>query len=518
MIRPISLRAFRRLSCSLVLLVVLLTQCHAPTSDTGIPDIRREFRGVWVATVGNIDWPSSPTLTTSEQKAEIIRVLDLAKQLNLNAIIFQVRPQCDAFYDSAIEPWSEFLTGQMGKAPRPYYDPLEFAVAEAHARGVQLHAWFNPFRALDPSAKNSPSPNHISRRRPDLVKTYGSYLWLDPGKKEVQDYSLSVIMDVVKRYDIDGVHLDDYFYPYPKKDASGKVMQFPDESSWHKYVVASGGKLSRDDWRRQNVNEFVRRVSRSIKEVKPLVQFGISPFGIWQPNYPPGIFTGLNAYEKLYADSRKWLREGWIDYLSPQLYWPIKQTQQSYITLLDWWISQNIMNRHLWPGNAVNGVYSGAALPMDELVNQIEATRLRLTSSSGNIHFSMRSFLNDRNGINNVLKSGVYAQPALIPATPWIDNTPPEQPGVTVTKVEKMGDIKVEWNARGIKPVFLWVVSVKNGLTWKSVVLPGSVKSYTISGSNAGVTLEAPVAVSAVDRLGNESPRTVVRCCTGSPP
>lgn len=512
-----SLRAFRRLSCLLVLLVVLLTQCHAPTSNSGIPDTRREFRGVWVATVANIDWPSSPTLTTNEQKAEIIRLLDLAQQLNLNAIIFQVRPQCDALYNSAIEPWSEFLTGQMGKAPVPYYDPLEFAVTEAHARGLQLHAWFNPFRALDPSAKSLPSPNHISQTHPDLVKRYGSYLWLDPGEKEVRDYSLSVIMDVVKRYDIDGVHLDDYFYPYPQKDESGEVLPFPDESSWQKYVVDSGDKLGRDDWRRQNVNEFVRRVSRSIKEVKPSVQFGISPFGIWQPDYPSGI-TGLNAYEKLYADSRKWLQEGWIDYLSPQLYWPIKQTQQSYTTLLDWWISQNTMNRHLWPGNAVNGVDSRATLPADELVNQIEATRLRLTSSTGNVHFSMRSFLNDRNGINDALKSGVYAQPALIPATPWIDNTPPEQPLVTVTKVEKTGDIKVEFKAQGVKPVFLWVASVKSGSTWKSVVIPGSVKSYLISGSGAGVTLDASVAVSAVDRLGNESQRTVVSCCRDSPP
>ena len=511
-----SLTAIRRLSCLLVLLV-LLTHCNPPTSNSGFPDSRREFRGVWVATVGNIDWPSSPTLTTGEQKAEIIRLLDLAQQLNLNAIIFQVRPQCDAFYNSAIEPWSEFLTGQMGKAPAPYYDPLEFAVAEAHARGLQLHAWFNPFRALDPSAKSLPSPNHISQKHPDLVKKYGSYLWLDPGEKEVQDYSLSVIVDVVKRYDIDGVHLDDYFYPYPQKDESGEVMQFPDESSWHKYVVDSGGKLSRDDWRRQNVNEFVRRVSRSIKEVKPSVQFGISPFGIWQPDYPPGI-TGLNAYEKLYADSRKWLREGWIDYLSPQLYWPIKQTQQSYTTLLDWWISQNTMNRHLWPGNSVNGVVSGATLPADELVNQIEATRLRLTSSTGNIHFSMRSFLNDRNGINDALKSGVYAEPALIPATPWIDGIPPEQPVVTVTKVDKTGDIKVEFKAQGVKPVFLWVAAVKNGSTWKSVVIPGSVKSYLFSGSNAGVTLDASVAVSAVDRLGNESKRTVVSCCRDSSP
>lgn len=474
---------------------------------TIIPSLQREFRGVWVATVANIDWPSSRALTTDQQKAEMIRLLDRAKELNLNAIIFQVRPQCDALYASQIEPWSEFLTGQMGQAPSPFYDPLEFAIDEAHARGLELHAWFNPYRAWHPSATNPPSPDHISQRRPDLVKSYGRYLWLDPGEKEVQDYSLSVVLDVVRRYDIDGVHFDDYFYPYVERDAQGQPLPFPDETSWQKYL-AGGGKLSRDDWRRQNVNEFIQRVAREIKWIKPYVKFGISPFGIWQPGHPPGI-TGLNAYAENYADSRKWINEGWVDYLTPQLYWPINQLAQSYTALLDWWISQNLMSRHIWPGNAVYKIdtAAGSTFPTSEIINQIEATRQR-SGSTGNVHFSMVHFLNNRGGINEALKTGPYTQPALVPPSPWLGGTPPEAPGLTFTQGSKPDEIVISWVAQGPEPVFWWVLYLRESGAWKIIILPGSTLNHTISRTNAVVS---SVAVSAVNRLGYESERTFMR-------
>ncbi len=220
------------------------------------PPVTREFRGAWVATVANIDWPSSNRLTVEQQKAELIGILDRATALRLNAIVFQVRPACDAMYASSLEPWSEYLTGEMGKAPQPAFDPLEVAVREAHARGLELHAWFNPYRARHLQAKSPISANHVSRTKPHLVKQYGRYLWLDPGEKEVQDYSLNVVMDVVRRYDIDGVHFDDYFYPYKERDAQGNKLPFPDEESWKKF--GASGKLNRDDWRRENVNAFLR--------------------------------------------------------------------------------------------------------------------------------------------------------------------------------------------------------------------------------------------------------------------
>jgi uncharacterized lipoprotein YddW (UPF0748 family) len=247
-----------------------------------IPDIRREFRGVWIATVSNIDWPSRPALNSDRQKAELTRLLDLARDLRLNAVVLQVRPQSDALYASAIEPWSEYLSGTMGGAPEPLYDPLEFAVAEAHRRGLELHAWVNPYRALVNATARSAS-THISQTRPDLVKRYGPHLWLDPGESDVQEHLHSVILDLIRRYDFDGLHFDDYFYPYPRESAPGQIIPFPDDASWRRYKETPGSTLNRGDWRRRNVNDFITRVSRTIKEVKPSVKFGVSPFGIWKP-------------------------------------------------------------------------------------------------------------------------------------------------------------------------------------------------------------------------------------------
>jgi uncharacterized lipoprotein YddW (UPF0748 family) len=246
-------------------------------------------------------------------------------------------------YDSKIEPWSEYLTGAMGKAPEPFYDPLAFAIEEAHRRGMELHAWFNPYRALHKSHTGNISREHISKTHPELVRSYGEYLWLDPGERDVQEHSLRVVMDVVKRYDIDGVQFDDYFYP----DPSGVNRDFPDQASWQKY--GAGGKLSRADWRRENVDAFIHSVYTSIKAAKPWVKFGVAPFGIWHPGDPPQI-TGFDPYNKLFADSRKWLMNGWVDYFSPQLYWPIEQKEQSFPVLLNWWAQQNAEHRHLWPG------------------------------------------------------------------------------------------------------------------------------------------------------------------------
>src|SRR2546423_2840326 len=244
----------RAANCSAIL-AILLTGLRVSASfgayvPTNLvpPAVQREFRGVWVATLNNIDWPSKPGLKVAEQQQELLRILDRATEVHLNAILLQVRPGCDAFYDSKLEPWSEYLTGKMGAPPAPWYDPLAFAIEEAHKRGLQLHAWFNPFRARHVSATNAASLKHISKANPQMVRNYGKDLWLDPGEPAVRDYSMNVVMDVVRRYDVDGVVMDDYFYPYKEKDERGKLIDFPDWRSWSRYR-SSGGTLSRDEWR-----------------------------------------------------------------------------------------------------------------------------------------------------------------------------------------------------------------------------------------------------------------------------
>ncbi len=375
-----------------------------------LPDPPREFRGVWVASVSNIDWPSKKGLSSERQQAELKAIFDKAAELKLNAVIFQIRPMCDALYDSKIEPWSEYLTGTMGKAPSPAYDPLEMAVREAHARGIELHAWFNPYRARHSSATSAISDDHIIKRRPDLAKKYGTHYWLNPTSQEVQDYSLRVILDVARRYDIDGVHIDDYFYPYPEKDADGKVIPFPDDDTWAAYQKTRG-KLSRDDWRRDAVNRFIERMYHEVKAAKPSVKVGISPFGIWRPGNPPGI-AGFDAYTQLYADSRLWWQQGWCDYLAPQLYWPRAQEKQSFSRLLTWWGEQNAKDRHLWPGmftSRVTGQEKG--WPAGEIVEQVKLIRAEAAARgssigepSGHIHFSMRALMDNTGGIADALK------------------------------------------------------------------------------------------------------------------
>jgi uncharacterized lipoprotein YddW (UPF0748 family) len=336
----------------------------------------RELRGVWVATVANIDWPSRRDLTVEEQKAELLRIFDRAASLGLNAIFLQVRPMADAIYPAPDSPWSEYLTGTMGKAPEPAYDPLAFAVAEAHARGLELHAWFNPFRARHPTATSELDPRHLSVRRPELVRAYGQHLWLDPGDADARAEVLNAVLDVVRRYDVDGVHMDDYFYPYPED-----ALAFPDEATWRRYR-AKGGRLRRDDWRRKNINDFVSTLYTSVKALRPTVQVGISPFGIWRPRHPRQI-RGFDAYAQLYADARLWLRRGWVDYLAPQLYWPIDRREQSFPVLLRWWMSQDRRRRGI-----VAGLFA-SKWSAEEIERQIALTRR--AKARGFILFSARA-------------------------------------------------------------------------------------------------------------------------------
>lgn len=462
--------------------------------ERDLPPIPREFRGLWVATVANIDWPSQPGLSEARQKQELIEILDQAARLHMNAILLQVRPMCDALYRSRREPWSPFLTGVMGKDPG--YDPLEFAIAEAHRRGLDLHAWFNPFRARHPSA-TSISADHISKRRPELVRRYGDQEWLDPGEPEVRDFCLSTILDVVRRYEIDGVHLDDYFYPYPIRE-DGRTLPFPDDQTFRRF----GRGVQLADWRRANVDDFVGRLYGAVKRVKPSVKVGISPFGIWRPGNPPGI-KGLDAFNDLYADSRGWLARGWVDYLSPQLYWPIASPAQSFPALLHWWVEQNQRGRHIWPGSNVSKVGS-AGWDSNEIVAQIRATRAQ-RGAGGNVLFSAAPLRDNRLGVAGALQADAYSVPALIPATRWLGGGPPAPPEVREMKDRNSQERWLRITPGGPAPAW-WVLRLQYADGWRMRVLSGQQSEFDLAAIPADV-----ISVTAVDHVGNLSAPAVIR-------
>ena len=477
---------------------VLLALCSVASAQSPIdpPPLPREFRGAWVASVNNSTWPPRPGMSESEQKKEAIRQLDRVVELKMNAVVFQVRPAADALYRSKIEPWSEYLSGTQGQDPG--YDPLEFWIDEAHKRGLELHAWFNPYRAKHKESKANIAKDHISKKFPYVVKQYDGYLWMDPGEPQAVQQSLAVFLDVVRRYDVDGIHMDDYFYPY----RGDEKREFPDEPSWQKYKKA-GGKLARNDWRRDNVNQFMERLYAETKKLKPHVKVGIAPFGIWRPNHPPGI-QGLDQYDVLYADAKLWLNEGWLDYFSPQLYWPI-EGPQSFTKLLDWWLSENTKKRHVWPGMSVSRyIKKKDGTPSMEVPNQIAAIRQREGDNSGFIFWPLQAVLKDST-LTAQLKENQFAEPALIPPSPWLDDKPPAKP---VVKLIGRGDAATielrapRANGRG-SDVFLWAIQARFGDAWKLAVVPGHVDKVPTEGASA-------VAISAIDRTGNASERVII--------
>jgi uncharacterized lipoprotein YddW (UPF0748 family) len=498
-----------------VILLCVVTFVAPARGQTTAPDLRpppapREFRAAWVATVANIDWPSKPGLPTDQQQREMRAILDRAIELRLNAIIFQVRPSCDALYRSDLEPWSEFLTGAQGKAPAPMWDPLQTWIDESHARGLELHAWFNPYRARSDKATQPNAASHVSTTRPALVKKYGEYLWLDPGERDAEDHSIRVFLDVVNRYDVDGVHMDDYFYPYPVRDAAKKLVDFPDEPSWTRYQQ-SGGELARADWRRANVNRFIERLYGEIKRAKPHVKLGISPFGIWKSGTPPGI-KGLSQYDSLYADARLWLNQGWLDYFSPQLYWAIDDREQAFPVLYTWWSGQNTKKRHLWPGISTTKFnHAKQKAPSPETLKQIEIARRR-KEGPGHVHWNMSVLMDNPQRIVERLRDRHYAQPALVPASPWLDDKPPGAPTVTIDRAGDDGSVRVSISpaADNDEPAARWAVYERYGRIWRFTIRPGATTSWTTPRDPKLGPLTG-VVVSAVDRCGNEGERVAVR-------
>ncbi|WP_158514763.1 glycoside hydrolase family 10 protein [Gemmatimonas phototrophica] len=463
-----------------------------------VPAIAREFRGMWIATVANIDWPSRTGLTPAQQQAELGLLLDVAQQTGLNAVVLQVRAAGDAIYPSSLEPWSRIFNGTQGA--NPGYDPLAFAVQQARLRGIELHAWFNPFRAGNLRDTLTLAPQHLAVRRPDLVRKCGQ-LWFDPGEQAVQDHAIAVMRDVVTRYDVDAVHIDDFFYPYPDT-----CTNFPDSVTFRRYQQG-GGALSLGDWRRDNVNRFVERMYTEVHDASPMARVGVSPFGIWRPGNPAGI-VGLDAYTSIYADSRKWLQSGWVDYFAPQLYWSIASTGQSFPALLGWWAQQNTQRRHLWPGlasyriNTDPGPFSSAEIPSQ--VALIREAAAVAGGATGSILYNGSSVRTNRGGFASTLAGGLYAGGAIPPATTWLDATAPATPSLSV--VPSGSTLSVTMSPNGSDTWWFLLRWRTTSGTWQQRLMPSTQRATDLPAANID-----GVVLTAIDRAGNASGNAVVQ-------
>ncbi len=504
---------------SLVVAAALLVIATAETPQELLPPpVAREFRAAWVSPIASstgADWPSQPGLPADVQQAELRALLDRAKSIGLNAIILHVRLSADALYPTKLAPWSAFLSGTSGVAPTPFYDPLAFAVAEAHARGLQLHAWFNPFRALLPNIHGSAAASHVTKTHPSWIRTYGTQTWINPGEPAARAAVIATILDVVDRYDIDGVHLDDYFYPYReqrpvvKKVGKRRVtvqedIEFPDYTAWMKYGVAKG-YTDRAEWRRANVDEFVQQLHDAVKARKPWVAFGISPFGIWRSGTPEGV-TGLDSYGEIYTDARKWLMKGWVDYLAPQLYWQVDGVENRFSALDDWWRTQNPLHRYIWPGLYTSQIFSTRTPWPEEAITtqiaRIRTERVDSTEPPGHFHFRMGALV-PAGGLGDRLRDSLYVNFAIPPAMPGLGGARPALPIPLVR-----GD-SLLLSPGDTTPVAWWLVQTRGGDgAWTPALRIASDGQIPLSalGDIAG----GRIAVTAIDRVGQASGVVVV--------
>ncbi len=386
---------------------------------------KREFRAVWIATVTNIDWPSKKGLPVADQQREIVTMFDQHQQMGLNAVVVQVRSAADAFYARGSEPWSEWLTGQQGLAPEPFYDPLEFMIEQAHQRGLEFHAWFNLDRAAF-SKTASIAPTNIVNRKPEWMLAYGGKKLFNLGIPAVRSYIAGIVANVVREYDVDGIHFDDYFYPYAEP---GQVLR--DDSTYK----ANFNGMSKADWRRDNVTKLVTELRDSIRANKPWIKFGISPFGIWKnkSNDPEGSATsGGQSYYEIYADTRKWVREGLIDYIVPQVYFSSEFNKVPYKTLVEWWTRNCGDNCHLYIGHGAYRVGRGSERDPGwwrptEFPDQMRYNRQQ-QAVKGSIFFSAKNLQINPLSIRDSLQKNFYRHPALVPTMKWLDSIPPLPP------------------------------------------------------------------------------------------
>jgi uncharacterized lipoprotein YddW (UPF0748 family) len=513
--------------------------------------LKREFRGVWIASVANIDWPSKPSLSSEKQREEFRIILNHHKKNGINAVVVQVRPSADAFYRSELEPWSEWLTGEKGQHPNPEYDPLTFMVEEAHERGMEFHAWLNPYRAIFNAKKFYADSAHIHLdtlnnliseligtessntsgvllkkemenllflleldtslliyKHPDWFLQYGNKIYFDPGIPEVQNHIASVVKDIVKRYDVDAIHMDDYFYPYR---IAG--VEFPDSLSFRKYGSTYSPEL-KDYWRRENVNAIVKKLNETIKSTKPYVKFGISPFGVWRNASvdPSGSDTkaGQTNYDDLFADVLKWQREKWIDYVIPQIYWYRGFKLADYEVLANWW-NENHHGVQVYIGHGLYRVDSDSKTeawrnPL-EIPEQIELNR-SLPNIHGSCFFSSKSLINNPIGVSDILKKKYYQFPALIPEMKWIVTTVQSKPELAKVKNTNSGFL-LEWkNTKGIEYYAVYRFKGKRVGNMEDasniIAIQGNTSPF-FEDNNVKRFRRYTYAISAIDRLYNES-------------
>ena len=491
----------------------------AAEASLAVAPRKRELRAMWISSVVNIDWPSRTGLSAADQQAEFLHWLDVAEQFRLNAVFVQVRPTADAFWPSPLEPWSQYLTGVQGQDPG--YDPLAFIVEEAHRRNLELHAWYNPYRVSMGADPSKLVPEHPARVHPEWIWAYGGKLYFDPGLPEVQEHIQQAILHSVEHYDLDGVHFDDYFYPYP---VAGQTI--PDAST---YAAYGAGFADIADWRRHNVNTFVHSISQRIKALKPWVKFGISPFGIWRNRAtdPLGSETGgSQSYDLQFADTRKWVLEGWLDYINPQIYWQFGLAVADYAKLVPWWADVAATSgTHLYIGEALYKVTSGVFTDPAELSKhltfdrEIDATRAPV---HGNVYFSAKHVPADPKGSMSLVRADHYSRPAIVPAMPWLPASPLRTP-VLANAVHGAGGVTVKWsdaappNSRATSfavyrvngPADAIDIDDAANLVATRRAEPGVVQRFVDTTAEPGAVYT--YAVTALDRVWNESAPSGVR-------
>ncbi|MDX1971977.1 MAG: family 10 glycosylhydrolase [Candidatus Sumerlaeia bacterium] len=495
-------RSFAALSCLSVFPLLLSPALAQP------PAVAREFRGTWLTTVSLLDWPNSTSHAPERQKRDLITQLNELQSLGVNVVVFQIRSECDAIYASPYEPWSRYLTGTQGRAPAPLYDPLQFAIDETRRRGMELHAWMNPYRA-GVSNTTTFAANHISRNGTPFVRTYESNFWLDPGHPDTVPYTVQIVEDVVTRYDVDGVHIDDYFYPY-----NTNTVPFPDDET---FASNNPNNLTKENWRRANTRNLISSLYEAIHSVpgKNDVRFGVSPFGIYRPGIPAGI-SGLDSFSAIYIDSRQWLQQGLVDYMAPQLYWGREAdghlSAQDFDSLIAWWASptQNPLGRHVIAGLPTYKVGTNGPAPNNQLyepqhlINMITQTR-STPGAHGGLHFRTDNLRSTTLGVRTLLQNGIWtsANPSLTPATTWLDNQPPATPDVRWRKTGNALELQIlPADSDDVRWVTLQYRTNQAPNDWFTQILPGrSYELYSILGGNTFLE----VSVSTVDRSGNQS-------------
>lgn len=489
----------------LLFILILITYNFSFSQST---NPKREFRGAWIATVANIDWPKNRTSTSGQKISELVQIFDKLKEANINAVFFQVRTECDALYKSNYEPWSYWLTNEQGQEPNPFFDPLEFAISEAHSRGMELHAWFNPYRVTSDTGAYQRFYKHISKTKPEWILSFGKYTMLDPGNPEVQEYIINVIVDVLTRYDVDGIHFDDYFYPYSPKVSNEDSLTF---------IKYNRGFTNIDDWRRDNINSLMKRIYQIIKAYKPYVKFGISPFGIVENKYAGT--EGFNSYHIIYCDPLTWIREKYVDYITPQLYWEMDHPKAAYKKLLPWWASV-VEDRHLYIGLYSSRFQSRQYISKNfEIGNQIQMNR-QYERVNGAVFFSAKSIFDNQGGLLDSLKNHLYKFPALLPTMKWIDSIPPNK--IRNLSIQKdTSRIVIEWkepekNSQS-ETAFGYVVyrfvnekiDLNNPKNIVQILIPK--KEKFIDRIDKNLVGEITYIITALDRHQNESDSESVR-------